>query len=518
MRRQIPAFERRLDNLWNCRRPLFLNNLEHEKELLPNALEGEREKRPATKRTRFPTIKLAWRLLSAVSDVETFLVRISRRISSDKFMTLERLATSPVSRSNLSLCAFPSAMPAFFVPPTSINYFCVYRSNGCFTAEPRRRASRVAIDRRNYAAASTTTLKRKIYVPQQNQFCSGPLARSSHERSYVNSRRGRCPMQKKYQVFVSSTFRDLIDERQDTMKSILDLGHIPAGMEGFPAMDVEQLKYIKKIIDECDYYILILGARYGSVDSEGVSFTEREYLYAVEAGKTVLAFVHSNTDVLPPEKADSDPRTVQRLSEFKHEVMRGRLVHNWHDRDSLKYGVFKSLVAAFDEQPAVGWIRASAAASEDLLGQINALRIRNDELESRLSHLQSQLSPAIDDIAPLDSKYEIRYTYTLNGTTRNGSVNLTWRQIFVAVGPELVQAHSPAKISTAIQRYARENDFVSRYVKLLDSDEHQIKVQLAAYGLIDNYVAPNTSGGHVEWVKMTEMGKRVLLETMVVKK
>jgi hypothetical protein len=50
-------------------------------------------------------------------------------------------------------------------------------------------------------------------------------------------------VQKKYQVFVSSTFRDLVDERQDTIKSILDLGHIPAGMEGFPAMDVEQLNY-----------------------------------------------------------------------------------------------------------------------------------------------------------------------------------------------------------------------------------------------------------------------------------
>jgi hypothetical protein len=61
-------------------------------------------------------------------------------------------------------------------------------------------------------------------------------------------------MPKKFQVFVSSTYNDLIDERQDTLKLILDLGHIPSGMEGFFAADQEQLTYIKKIIDECDYF------------------------------------------------------------------------------------------------------------------------------------------------------------------------------------------------------------------------------------------------------------------------
>ncbi|MGY4317566.1 DUF4062 domain-containing protein [Bradyrhizobium sp. JR3.5] len=81
-------------------------------------------------------------------------------------------------------------------------------------------------------------------------------------------------MQKKYQVFISSTFKDLSEERQQTMKSVLDMGHIPSGMEVFPAADVEQFEYIKKIIDECDYYVLIVAARYGSLDDAGMSFTE----------------------------------------------------------------------------------------------------------------------------------------------------------------------------------------------------------------------------------------------------
>ena len=38
---------------------------------------------------------------------------------------------------------------------------------------------------------------------------------------------------KKYQIFVSSTFTDLIAERQSAVEAILKAGHIPAGMELF---------------------------------------------------------------------------------------------------------------------------------------------------------------------------------------------------------------------------------------------------------------------------------------------
>jgi len=39
--------------------------------------------------------------------------------------------------------------------------------------------------------------------------------------------------EKKYQIFVSSTYEDLKDERQAAVEAILLAGHIPAGMELF---------------------------------------------------------------------------------------------------------------------------------------------------------------------------------------------------------------------------------------------------------------------------------------------
>src|ERR1044071_6405333 len=106
-------------------------------------------------------------------------------------------------------------------------------------------------------------------------------------------------MKKKYQVFVSSTYEDLREERSKVMKALLELDCIPAGMELFPAADDDAWTLIRNVIDECDYYILIVGGRYGSCDGEGMSFTEKEYRYALEKGKKTIAFLHANPSQIP---------------------------------------------------------------------------------------------------------------------------------------------------------------------------------------------------------------------------
>ena len=82
--------------------------------------------------------------------------------------------------------------------------------------------------------------------------------------------------EKRYQVFMSSTFRDLIEERQAALQAVLELDHMPAGMELFPATDDSTWQLIKDVIDASDYYVVIVGGRYGSLDATGLGYTERE--------------------------------------------------------------------------------------------------------------------------------------------------------------------------------------------------------------------------------------------------
>ena len=102
-------------------------------------------------------------------------------------------------------------------------------------------------------------------------------------------------MERRYQVFVSSTYEDLREERQSVIQVLLELDCIPAGMELFPAATEEQWEFIKGVIDECDYYIVIVGGRYGSTDKAGLSYTEKEYDYAVDRGKPVIGFYHAES-------------------------------------------------------------------------------------------------------------------------------------------------------------------------------------------------------------------------------
>lgn len=109
-------------------------------------------------------------------------------------------------------------------------------------------------------------------------------------------------MKKKYQVFISSTYTDLKEERLAVTQCLLDNDCIPVGMEQFPASGMAQIDYIKRMLDDCDYYILILASRYGSLDSDGKGFTEKEFDYAISKDIPIMSFVFEHTEQLLYEK------------------------------------------------------------------------------------------------------------------------------------------------------------------------------------------------------------------------
>ena len=108
-------------------------------------------------------------------------------------------------------------------------------------------------------------------------------------------------MNKRYQIFISSTYKDLVEERRAAMEAIIELDCFPAGMESFPASSQRQFDYISKIIDKSDYYIIIIAGKYGTLSDEGISFTEKEFDYAVEKGIPIISFVKRDISKLSTE-------------------------------------------------------------------------------------------------------------------------------------------------------------------------------------------------------------------------
>lgn len=72
-------------------------------------------------------------------------------------------------------------------------------------------------------------------------------------------------LDRRYQVFISSTFKDLAEERKKAVQVVIERGHIPIAMERFSAKDESDLKVIKQAIASCQIYILLVGHRYGEL-------------------------------------------------------------------------------------------------------------------------------------------------------------------------------------------------------------------------------------------------------------
>ena len=192
---------------------------------------------------------------------------------------------------------------------------------------------------------------------------------------------------RKYQIFVSSTYTDLQEERTKLLFAILKLNYIPAGMEFFTAIDEEQMQYIRRVIDESDYYVLLMGARYGSMDNEGVSYTEREFDYAVSRGKTIIALIHRNPDRIERGRTDMNEALFQKFMDFRNKVISsGRLISYWEDTTELITNFQASLIQNIQRFPAIGWMRGDIPANAETLQKIATLELENQRLRESVKN------------------------------------------------------------------------------------------------------------------------------------
>lgn len=181
-------------------------------------------------------------------------------------------------------------------------------------------------------------------------------------------------MKKKYIVFVSSTYKDLMDEREKVTKALLQKNCIPVGMEYFNASNKSQWETIQNLIKECDYFVLIIAGRYGSIEpSSGLSYTQKEFEYANELNIPVISFLHGNPGGLPCDSCESSPSNKKKLNSFKKEVKK-KLCKSWDNSDNLATQVILSLDALIQEEPRDGWVRADMNTSNKIFEGVNFIK------------------------------------------------------------------------------------------------------------------------------------------------
>lgn len=343
-------------------------------------------------------------------------------------------------------------------------------------------------------------------------------------------------MDKRYQVFVSSTFLDLQDERQEVMQALLELDCIPSGMELFPAANQDQWSLIQKVIEDCDYYVLVLGGRYGSLGPDGLSYTEMEYRYATEIGKPVIGFVHRDPGNLIAARTEQTEDGKAKLAAFR-ELVQQKMCRHWESPADLGSQVSRSLIKLIKNHPAVGWVRGDQVPDEGALEELLKLRRRIEELEQEIQSARTTEPEGVAELAKGSDEYDVGYTFVASptvwdhdGDRYNATLPVTWDEIFFALSPymideaedtTLIRALNGMLRTLAIDVYKDDKDIKGLNllkVEISRDDYQTIKVQLRALGLIQKSGKNRSVKDTATYWTLTPYGDTVMTRLRAIRK
>lgn len=342
-------------------------------------------------------------------------------------------------------------------------------------------------------------------------------------------------MEKRYQVFVSSTFWDLEDARQEVMQALLEQDCMPSGMELFPATNDDQWSLIKKVIDDSDYYIVVLAGRYGSLGPSGQSYTEMEYRYALETGKPILGFVHRNIGDLPAKFSETSIENKEKLANF-HELVKQKLCKFWETPAELGGHVSRSLIKLTKTHPAIGWVRANLVPSESATNEILNLRRKIEELESEVQAVRVRAPEGAANLSCGEDTFEISYcfhaydnSFRINETYEYTGL-FSWDDIFFTISPLMINEASDYQLITALNstiaaeckpQLQEKPEFIGLNMNefsLAKDDYYTISIQLRALGLITQSEKNRSVKDNLTYWTLTPYGDTVMTRLRAQKK
>jgi hypothetical protein len=128
-------------------------------------------------------------------------------------------------------------------------------------------------------------------------------------------------MDKSLHVFVCSTYRDLVSERNAVLDGLEGLADQFASLSFFCHRSIQPLDAAKEEIRHSDVLILILGHLHGVIaPGEDIAHAEAEYNEGMALGKKVIVYLRDPDSGLYPAHFERDPARLAQLKSFRERV------------------------------------------------------------------------------------------------------------------------------------------------------------------------------------------------------
>lgn len=261
---------------------------------------------------------------------------------------------------------------------------------------------------------------------------------------------------KRYHVFICTSGADMQAERVVLSQALVSQGFFSWGLEQRTPLTTA---FARRQIDDCDYFVLLLGGCYGELSASGVSYMHLEYIYAVTKRKPILVIMHEAPEGRPIELQEKTSEARLKFQEFRQQLQREReVIVTYRNMRDLEVAVRRGMPLMTERYPAPGWIRPQD--TQKLLDEIDSLRQKLAQSGNQTNNTTSTEPTlnlpqvALEETFVFD--YKVHAYQDGNFKELRPQRKMTWREILAVLGPGFSPAAPEENFSRVMNEYLNQ--------------------------------------------------------------
>jgi len=308
---------------------------------------------------------------------------------------------------------------------------------------------------------------------------------------------------RKLQVYLASNYEVNGRDRYDVERELLRHGAFVSGLACREDADYDW-ELARRIIDECDYFVCLLGDSYGPMSPNGLSFLHREFVHAQSQSKPVISFIKN------VHSAGTQSEEGRRLAGFQ-QIVSQQNYRLWHLRDELVSHV-KVAIPGLLAQAEGGWQKVSKAEPAAPVSSLTkSLKTASKVLSPSSKKATSSKSTSSKSTVRLQMSAKVYQAG--NNQLKEASVTERWDRIFGWVADRMTDDCSDDYLREIVEQQVA--DQVEQKLLLQNPDAHAVddvrvnRVQF--HRLLEEWVEAgyivHVQNGHHSSCHLTDEGK-----------
>lgn len=264
-------------------------------------------------------------------------------------------------------------------------------------------------------------------------------------------RKGIVMLDTRYQIFISTSGRDMQPERMVLSQTLVGMGFFAWGLEHRTPLTTT---LARRQIDECDYLILLLGSQYGEQAISGVSYLSLEYEYALSQAKPIIVFMHEQPENREIDLQEKHPQLKDKFLAFRKKLLHeAEHIFYFKTPRELELAVRLNIPLMIEQYGGKGWVPAHQA--QQLEDEIKLLKSKILQLEQRVTEPSTQLN----EVAPQDIfafEYQIRAFQDGNFKELKRQRQMTWTQLLSVLAKRFETAVPEENFGICLNEYLNQ--------------------------------------------------------------